>query len=283
MGVERRADGLLETAGYLRSALQQMATRGLAIGDISVADQAINKIPGVTRTSLRVASEDKRAVATTLRMMSTILAKRNQQHAASASHFDSTPLAIQEVALDPEAAFFPPEQILLRQMAALALTQTVNEAAMKRAHQKVVATVGTYQTTTDGMIELGLDVRGIDKPSRDATLRQIKRRAKLLHPLAQISFGKALPGSGDPVVLDEYLVETATRAIGKYKIGSSVVMFSAAGHDVQNAVRAGTRGVMLFVPSRNGGLAHRPEAYSSPADLENGVKALAALTMELAG
>ena len=50
---------------------------------------------------------------------------------------------------------------------------------------------------------------------------------------------------------------------------------------MQNIVRAGIAGVMLFIASRRGGAAHVPEEYSTPEDLEVGTRALAALLYTL--
>lgn len=57
-------------------------------------------------------------------------------------------------------------------------------------------------------------------------------------------------------------------------------MVSGAGHDAQ--LLAGIcPSAMLFVPSR-GGISHSPEEFTAPAQLENGVRVLAAALYELA-
>ncbi|HYH36235.1 MAG TPA: M20/M25/M40 family metallo-hydrolase, partial [Candidatus Saccharimonadales bacterium] len=67
----------------------------------------------------------------------------------------------------------------------------------------------------------------------------------------------------------------------RFGIGSSQQMFSAAGHDTQNAARAGIPSVMIFCQSRDG-IAHNPEAFTSPDNIRKGVQAQAALLLRLA-
>ena len=59
-------------------------------------------------------------------------------------------------------------------------------------------------------------------------------------------------------------------------------LYSAAGHDTQNVAAIGIPSVMIFIPSRNGGISHDPTEYSTPEDLENGAKVLAAIVYRLA-
>ena len=96
-----------------------------------------------------------------------------------------------------------------------------------------------------------------------------------------VDFGEPLAGSGDPVVLDSSLVGMAKSTIDEFSLGSSTVMFSAAGHDAQNAAKAGIPTVMIFTQSNNGGIAHHPDAYTDPQNLQQGVRALTALMLKL--
>ncbi|MBU0999939.1 M20/M25/M40 family metallo-hydrolase [Patescibacteria group bacterium] len=93
---------------------------------------------------------------------------------------------------------------------------------------------------------------------------------------------RRLPGSGEPTLMDRRLVDLTKKVIEQYKLGSCEVTFSPAGHDTQNAARAGIPTVMIFIPSRNGGASHNPREYSTPEDLGRGTRALAALAMTLA-
>ncbi len=286
MGQERRADGLVETASVIRSVIDQSGIPGLAIGEIIINGQTINTIPGHTRTILRVSSESDVETQAALDRLRTKLAERNQQQRVSGSAFDASHLSLQELADKPDAVFFPPEKIRRRQEAALVLAQMASEIATGYSSQNVVSTVTKLNTTPEGRIKLRLDTRGIEKQSRDEAFEAIRRRAlDALGPLAAtIAFSEPLAGSGDPVDMEQSLINRARLMIGRHQdlIGESMLLFSAAGHDTQNVARAGIPSIMLFTPSRAGGKAHNPDAYSTPKDLENGVRALTTLIYDLA-
>jgi len=93
---------------------------------------------------------------------------------------------------------------------------------------------------------------------------------------------REIEGGGDPVAMNKELVDLAEAVIVENKIGSVIRTNSPAGHDAQNFARAGHPTVMMFIPSRNGGIAHTPEEYSSPEDLQKGAQALAGLVYNLA-
>jgi len=77
------------------------------------------------------------------------------------------------------------------------------------------------------------------------------------------------------------LVTQAEHAIERYGIGKSAIVYSPAGHDTQNAAREGIPSVMIFCQSHDG-IAHNPDAYTSPKNLAQGARALAAVVMDLA-
>ena len=58
-------------------------------------------------------------------------------------------------------------------------------------------------------------------------------------------------------------------------------MVSRAYHDSLFMAQIAPAG-MIFIPCKNG-WSHRPDEYSSPSDIENGVKTLALTLAELAG
>ena len=180
-------------------------------------------------------------------------------------------------------SFFAPNEVVGRQLTALMFVRAVNAMAgdPKLAAENIVGTIGTFDINDKGVLSLGLDVRGTYKESRDEVIERLRTTFNLMNAFASVDVGEPLVGSGDPVRLDEELVTRAREVISKYEIGEATTMFSAAGHDAQNAAKAGIPTVMLFVPSKDG-IAHNPDAYTSPEHLEKGVKALAALVMELA-
>jgi acetylornithine deacetylase/succinyl-diaminopimelate desuccinylase-like protein len=287
MGSDTRADGLVATAECLLPLIYDLLHRDettVALGDIEIEGEAINKIPGFTKTLLRLSDPSNHAVEVGLAMLEAAVAQQNERHLRDKdSLFAKQALSLKEISLRPEeAVFFKPEEMLPRHMAALLLADIVNEVTTKHRSENIVGTVGTYTTKFDGKLELGLDIRGIDRYSRDEAIVEIMDRIQALELAPGVWFGEPLAGSGNPVTLDKRLVGQARVAIDDFNCGSSVVMFSAAGHDAQNAARAGIPTVMLFSQSNNGGLAHHPDAYTNPDNIEKGLWALAALSMRLA-
>lgn len=283
MGTENRADALVETARYVSSVLNLIKeSPGLEIniGDIDLRDgQAINKIPGEAGTIIRLSGGDTEKIDAAFRKLLEQAEEQNTDLSSKNGRFDLQPIQLEEIDEPAEIKFFKTSSILPRIEAALELVTSVNNFATNQKDEKVVGTIGTFRLDDDGVIRLGLDIRGKNIVQRDRCEYLIKQRAGLLQKIAEISFGKPLSGSGEPVEMDPRLVETATTAIEKFEIGSSMTMFSPAGHDAQNAARAGIPTVMLFCPSHEG--AHNPDAFSTAAELEKGVKALAAVTLEL--
>jgi len=148
-----------------------------------------------------------------------------------------------------------------------------------------VATVGVLRVrpgainVVPGEVELDVDVRDSDLPARrqvvDAVLaaaRAIAERRGLELDVAPIV--EDMPVACAPHVVDA--VEAAVRELGlPYRR-----MISGAYHD---AMIMGARVPigMIFVPSA-GGISHHPDEYTAPAELENGVRVLAATLARLA-
>ena len=276
MGESTRADGLAETAKFLLSLLDETDAR-LDIGDVNIEDGAINKIPGVVNTDLRIVGDSAEAIKAELAAIRQKVAERNQFLGELSLRFGENPITVEEV---EEVGRFFGDQITPRQIAALRLIVDVQEVATAHGDDGTVGTVGTYTTDSDGTLILGLDVRGIYKEPRDKVVEIVRRNADA-YGKDIVNFGDMVPGSGDPVILDQELVKTVKLLIDKYKIGTYKVMTSGAGHDAQNAMREGYRTIMIFCQSNAGGVAHNPDAYTEPENLERGARALAALTIDL--
>jgi acetylornithine deacetylase/succinyl-diaminopimelate desuccinylase-like protein len=285
MGTRTRADGLVETAEYLRPLISTQLGKErerITIGEIAVEDGAINKIPGITTTLLRLNGRSSAEIDRVLDVLKARLADQNKKYDGPDTRFGAQPLSLEEIK-QPEAVFFGQQEMLRRQAVALGLVSLVNKTAASHAHENVVGTVGTYTTTDEGVIKLGLDIRGNERRSRNVVVARIKAQsARYTAVLASTMLGEPLSGSGDPVELDKGLVSIAKSVVEDFGIGSSDIMFSAAGHDAQNAARVGIPAVMLFCQSGHEGIAHHPDAYTNPENLRKGVGALAALSMRLA-
>jgi acetylornithine deacetylase/succinyl-diaminopimelate desuccinylase-like protein len=282
MGLEHRADGLLETANILIPVLDNPAMADIvSVQDVEIPRQALNKIPGFTKTKILLnASSEADLVAAKAALRAEVEAA-NELHAAHPTALGVRPLTLIDVAEPPEGPQLDAAEMRQRFLAAFNFVANVNAAAEAQSHKNVVGTVATFHISPSGQIKLGLDLRGIESKSRDAAMESIKNGTERLSDTARINISPPLPGSGEPVNMDAGLVQAAKEVINDHSIGSFDTMFSAAGHDAQNAARAGIPAVMLFAPSREG-IAHNPDAYTSPDHLERAAKALAALALRLA-
>lgn len=289
MGVTSRADGLVETARLLDGLLENQGDDPvLSVGDIEVADSAMNKVPGLTSTSLRLAADSERAVEEAYYQLRQALESRATFLRSVSTPFPDKPFELKEINESAAGTFFQASEMRRRQRAAFALISSVDKAAVARAADNVVGTVASFVTRQDGTISLEVDIRGIELDSRDRTVAHIRRLIRYDAGIpgadcrSGVNLGDPLPGSGEPpVALDERLVDDTLDTIGYFGIGRAQRMFSAAGHDTQNVARAGIPSVMIFAQSK-GGIAHNPDAYTSPDNIRLAAQAQAAMMIRLA-
>jgi N-carbamoyl-L-amino-acid hydrolase len=117
-----------------------------------------------------------------------------------------------------------------------------------------------------------VDVRDIDQSRRDAVLRQIveacEKTASRRHVLVQ----PEVVNSDPPAQCAPAVVNALVQACEAHNLRFER-MISRAYHDSLFMSRISPT-AMLFVPSR-GGVSHRPDEYSSPEAIANGVLVLA--------
>ncbi|MFI5270959.1 MAG: M20/M25/M40 family metallo-hydrolase [Candidatus Saccharimonadales bacterium] len=278
MDERSRADGLLATAELLQSILAERGfpENAISIGDITVDGGSMNKIPGLTTSHLRIASDDGILFKSICDVLESTVVEANAGYAFSEAPFPENPIELVEVEAG-KSQFFRPEDIASRQEAAFYLIRGVNDVAREFADRGVVGTVGKYETSPDGSIGLSVDIRGTDLAARDEAIATLKR---VTETYGSVSFGEPISGSGEPVVMDGSLRALAEHALDGFGI-SSMHMPSLAGHDIQNVGRAGIPSMMLFCQSNNGGKAHNPEAYTAPEHVLNAVYALSSVATPL--
>ncbi len=300
MGKESRADGLVPLSEILihANAIQNTLDKAdkkvqISGGGISIEGQALNKIPGKTHMSLRVSGDDQEAIQRAITDINEFISRRNNDMVRSPTQFnrDSMPIQTEEKKSDSNL-FYNSQEVLRHHSLAAYIIKAINSISTVHRGENNVGTVGTYNVK-DGQIELGVDIRGIDKYLRDQMVVQIEQVISTVSR-SPIVTGEEnipcrlirLPGSGDPVRLDNRLVALAEQAIEDNNIGTHVVTHSAAGHDAMNVAQANIPTVMMFIPSRPNTegevVSHRPDEYSTPQDLENGTKALFAFVYKLA-
>lgn len=285
MGQER-ADGLVATSDVLSSAIINKDTSGIgnmAIGDVNIEAQAINKIPGTVNTILRFSADKSKDVEKAIEEFNRLLKEKNVIYSDTYPHFEEHSFSLGELSGQEMPRFFRRDEIQPRQEAAINMILKTHTEAYKRRQDKVVGTMGTWTTSSDGKITLEIDVRGVLKEPRDTTFREIEQNAKdLTLQHTRVDMGRPSAGSGaDPSDMNPTLMKLTANVIDKYNIGRSMVMDSPAGHDTQNVERKNIPTIVIFSQSNNGGYSHHPDEYTSPENMEKGARAVAALAMEL--
>lgn len=278
MGDAYRTDGLViaseiipEVVALNTTLRDQNAQTQIVVGNMQIPGQSMNKIPGKVVIPLCITGENTAEIEKQLRR---IIHKK--QRVLTKKYKKKNIVELQTTQKQNEV-FYDPQSTHARQLSALHVIQEVHKAANELARTNCVGTVSTY-TTQDGIITLGIDLRGVDESSRSRMISKIKQATL---KKTGIQFTNPLPGSGKPEAMNKKLITLAKLVAHNLNIPYTNT-FSPAGHDIQNVSRAEIPSLLLFCPSRNGGIAHTPEEYSTPQDLEWGTKTMAALVLQLA-
>ena len=148
-----------------------------------------------------------------------------------------------------------------------------------RAREDATANVGRIAVSpgganvVPGLAEFTIDVRAA-RPEGIAELERLVEEA-----VTRIAGEEGLDAELDPTFalepleLDPQLVDAVERAAAA-EGASSRRMPSGAGHDAM-VIGRHVAAAMIFVPSR-GGISHSPDEYSSPEEVELGMRVLAA-------
>src|SRR3989338_78507 len=285
MGLQYRADGLLPLADFLikTTLLAGELDVQVAVDKLLVESQALNKIPGHA-SCLVVLSGSATRIEKAKAILKNYGQLRNKQYARPPTKFSQQAISIEEVKANPPDYFFDPASILARCKLAGQIIRIVNSVSGKyRDYQKetIVGTVTTLTQSQEGQIILGVDVRGTDELVRNHVWHEVLAKIETVNKTNVDYTINKLSGSNDPTTMDQELVRKAEAVIQNHNLGQYEITFSPAGHDSQNAARAGIPTVMFFIPSRNSGASHVPQEYSTAQDLERGAKALAALVVRL--
>ena len=162
--------------------------------------------------------------------------------------------------------------------AAAEIVLAVEEQALATGSTDTCGTVGKCSifpgavNSIPSRVEMDVDVRDTDEPRRNQVLREIEQAcarvaAKRNVTVAVTAINADAPATCDPRIL-EALEAAAVENGLRYK-----KMVSRAYHDSLFMARIAPV-AMVFIPSR-GGVSHRPDEYSSPEEIVNGVKVLA--------
>jgi N-carbamoyl-L-amino-acid hydrolase len=171
-------------------------------------------------------------------------------------------------------------------LAGAEIALAVEKAALTSGSVDTVATTGVFRIEPGAVnsvpcaAHLEIDLRDTNLVSRDATLARIETAAEEICIRRGITFQLERVNADAPAICDLKLVETAARICEELKI-SSAKLISRAYHDTLFMSRICPT-TMIFIPCR-GGVSHRPDEYSSPEQIECGVRVLAELLRELTG
>lgn len=122
-----------------------------------------------------------------------------------------------------------------------------------------------------GRVELGVDIRGIDRESRRRAVERFRRTVRRVSAQRGIAIEMEQLADEQPVILHPDAVECVR--LGCEKIGLPYAMMqSRAGHDAMSMSHV-CPAAMLFVPS-GGGISHHPSEYTPMEQVVQGAAAL---------
>jgi N-carbamoyl-L-amino-acid hydrolase len=161
----------------------------------------------------------------------------------------------------------------------------VEKVALNSGSPDTVGTTGVFRIEPGAINSvpcgalLEIDLRDTDLGCRDTALRTIETSAVEICRRRGIELHSERLNVDAPVICDAILVQMLGR-ICKELDCSSVRMISRAYHDTLFMARI-CPATMIFIPCR-GGVSHRPDEYTAPDQIEQGVRVLAEMLRALA-
>lgn len=170
-------------------------------------------------------------------------------------------------------------------LAGAEIALAVEHAATTTGSPDTVGTTGVFRIEPGAVNSvpcrawLEIDLRDTLVKTRDAALQQIETAVKEICTRRKIEFTMERLNVDPPAICDASLVETVATVCGDLKL-SVKRMISRAYHDSLFMAQVCPT-TMIFIPSFKG-YSHRPDEYSSPAQIKNGVAVLAQTLAKLA-
>jgi hydantoinase/carbamoylase family amidase len=153
----------------------------------------------------------------------------------------------------------------------------VEQVAKESESKDTVATVGIFDVTPRAVnsipkeVYMEVDLRGTSVTARNFALNKLQEDIKVICEKRDILYDIKMVNCDPPAICDTDLVNIVENVSNKLGFKSKR-MISRAYHDTLfMALVAPT--TMIFIPCR-GGVSHRPDEYSSPAQIEKGVETL---------
>lgn len=170
-------------------------------------------------------------------------------------------------------------------LAGAEIALAVEKAATTSGSPDTVGTAGVFRIEPGAVNSvpcrawLEIDLRDTLVPTRDAALQQIENAVRDICARRQIEFTMERLNVDPPAICDAKLVTTIEQVSREQKL-SVKKMISRAYHDSLFMAQVCPT-TMIFIPCFKG-YSHRPDEYSSPEQIERGVRVLAESLARLA-
>lgn len=170
-------------------------------------------------------------------------------------------------------------------LAGAEIALAVEQAVTETGSPDTVGTTGVFRIEPGAVNSvpcralLEIDVRDTQTTTRDAALAQIEAAAGEICRRRGVTLQASRLNADPPAICDPALVETVA-AVCRSAGVSHRKMISRAYHDTLFMAQL-CPATMIFIPCR-GGVSHRPDEFSSPEQIEAGVRVLTKTLARLA-
>jgi ureidoglycolate amidohydrolase len=170
-------------------------------------------------------------------------------------------------------------------LAGAEIALAVEEAALTSGSADTVGTTGVFRIEPGAVNSvpcrawLEVDFRDTLLANRDAALKRIEDSTARICKRREVGFKVERVNADAPAICDPDLVEAVIAASGELALPCKR-MISRAYHDSLFMAQVCPM-TMIFIPCR-GGVSHRPDEYSSPGQIKDGVAVLARTLARLA-
>ena len=127
-------------------------------------------------------------------------------------------------------------------------------------------------------VDMEVDIRDTDELRRNGVLREIEKACTRVAAKRNVQVRVTPINADAPAACSPRIIEAAVQAATENGLAYKT-MVSRAYHDSLFMARIAPVG-MVFIPCR-GGVSHRPDEYSAPQEIENGVRVLASTLAKL--
>ena len=170
-------------------------------------------------------------------------------------------------------------------LAGAEIAVAVEAAALTTGSPDSVATVGVFDVYPSAVnsipsrVFLTIDVRDTELARRDGMVLKIQQSTETISQTRGLEAEVQLINADPPATCAPDIIEAAHAAAEAEGLASQTLV-SRAYHDTLFMARVCPVG-MIFIPSKDG-LSHRPDEYSSPQEIAQGVQVLARTLVALA-